>query len=131
MFEMNKRRVLTYLLGSGMIFAGAMHFINPEPFVKIVPAYLPQPNLLVAISGFFEIIGGLGIMISKTRKFASWGLIALYIAVFPANINMAVNDIHLSENGVANWVYWLRLPLQFVLIYWAWWVGNNRIQSKI
>ena len=128
---MNKRRVLTYLLGSGMIFAGAMHFINPEPFVKIVPAYLPQPNLLVAISGFFEIIGGLGIMISKTRKFASWGLIALYIAVFPANINMAVNDIHLSENGMDNWVYWLRLPLQFVLICWAWWVGIKRNRSKI
>lgn len=123
---MNKRKVLTYLLGSGMIFAGAIHFFNPEPFVKIVPAFLPKPELLVSISGFFEIIGGLGIILSRTRKFASWGLIVLYLAVFPANINMAVNDIHLSENGVDNLVYWLRLPLQFALIYWAWWVGIKK-----
>ncbi len=126
---MNKRRALTFLLGSAMMVVGSFHFITPEPFIKIVPAYLPPPNILVVISGFFEILGGLGLIISKTRRFASWGLIALYISVFPANINMALNDIHLSEDGVANWVYWLRLPFQFVFIYLAWWVGKKKAPS--
>lgn len=104
-----------------MATAGVMHFVAPKPFVQIVPAWLPAPLLLVYISGFFEIIGAIGLLIPFTQRAAAWGLVALLIAVFPANINMAVNELPLGDTvyPIGNWV---RLPLQFVLIAWAYWM---------
>lgn len=109
------------LLALLMATAGVMHFVAPKPFVQIVPAWLPAPLLLVYISGFFEILGAIGLLIPFTRRAAAWGLVALLIAVFPANINMAVNQLPLGETvyPIGNWV---RLPLQFVLIAWAYWM---------
>ncbi|HYF50059.1 MAG TPA: DoxX family protein [Planctomycetota bacterium] len=118
------RIVLRWLLAAFMIFAGVWHFVVPEKFARIVPSFLPYPFALVYISGVFEILGGLGLLIPQTRRAASWGLIALYIAVFPANINMAVNELPLGDTvyPIGNWV---RLPFQFVFIAWAWWVGKD------
>ena len=84
-----------------------------------MPAWLDYKLTLVYVSGVFEILGGLAVLIPKTRKLAGIGLIALLIAVFPANINMALN----SQNfpNIPNTLLWLRLPLQFVLIGWVWW----------
>ncbi|AGY59416.1 DoxX family protein [Gloeobacter kilaueensis] len=121
---------LRLLLSAFMIAAGCLHFLNPAPFVKIVPAALPAPALLVYISGFFEILGGIGLLLPPLCQPASWGLIALFIAVFPANINMAVNDIVLEGIPHIPWLYWLRLPLQAVLIAWAWWVGQPASETK-
>lgn len=107
-----------YLLSAGMIYAGVAHFRNPEPFVRIVPDYLPAHRTLVALSGFFEILGGIGLLVPQLRSPAAWGLIALFVAVFPANVNMAVKNI--PFNGAHYpWLLWLRLPLQLVLIVWA------------
>lgn len=100
-----------------MLYTGVMHFVKPETLVKIVPDWLPAPRALVAVSGFFEIVGGVGLQIPRLRKPAAWGLIALYLAVFPANVNMAVHKIY-TDNA---WILWGRLPLQAVLIAWAWW----------
>ena len=117
--------VLRALVGLGMMAIGVLHFVNPEPFVRIVPEALPAPLALVYISGFFEIAGGLGLMWSRTRKWASWGLIALYLAVFPANINMAINEIQLTPDGdMPIWAMWARLPLQAVIIALVWWLGR-------
>ena len=118
-FQMKWR--LKLLLAILMVTAGVFHFATPDPFVKIVPDYLPYPLALVYISGFFEILGGVGLLIPSVSQAAAWGLIALFIAVFPANINMAVNQIDLD--GIPNipWLYWARLPFQAVLIAWAWW----------
>ena len=69
-----------------MIAVGVLHFVRPKAFVRIVPKFLPTPLALVYISGFFEILGGVGLLIPETRTWAAWGLIALYVAVFPANI---------------------------------------------
>lgn len=103
-----------------VIYAGVAHFRNPEPFVTIVPDYLPAPHLLVAVSGFFEILGGVGLLVPRTRRAAAWGLVALFVAVFPANVNMAVK--HLPLAGISSPILlWLRLPLQLVLIAWAYW----------
>ena len=103
-----------------MIFAGAMHFVAPKAYARIVPKFLPAPLALVYVSGVFEILGGAGLLVPATRVFAAWGLVALFVAVFPANVNMAVNGIPLGRRPMAPILLWLRLPLQALLIAWAW-----------
>ena len=104
-----------------IIVVGITHFIVPEQYARIVPPQLPYPFELVYISGFFEILGGIGLVIPFVSVAAAWGLIALYIAVFPANINMAVNSIPIDGIPHIPWLYWARLPFQAVLIAWAYW----------
>ena len=101
------------------IAAGVAHFLYPEPFRGIVPPYLPWPTQLVMISGVCEILGGLGLLFPPTRRLAAWGLVALLIAVFPANIYMATNPVEAGASSIAPILRWGRLPLQFVL---GWWV---------
>lgn len=119
------RRIKLGLLILGavaMVAIGVGHFVNPTPFVRIVPAALPAPLVLVYLSGVAEILGGVGILVPKTRRIAAWGLIALYVAVFPANINMALNEIQLNPaEPMPVWMMWVRLPFQAVFIAWAWW----------
>ena len=105
-----------------MVGIGVLHFVRPKPFVRIIPKFLPAPLGLVYISGFFEIVGGVGLLIPETRALAAWGLIALYFAVFPANIYMLTHNISLDpKKPIPRWVLWLRLPFQFVFIAWAYW----------
>lgn len=118
---MTHKETLRGVLAVTMVITGILHFAVPIPFVKIVPAALPAPLALVYISGFFEILGGIGLLIPSVSQAAAWGLILLYIAVFPANINMAVNNIHLEGVPNSQIFPWARLPLQAVLIAWAWW----------
>lgn len=123
---MNRARVKTILRWVLTVFfvaAGANHFINPAPYLGMMPAELPASTHvpLVFISGVFEMLGGLGLILPATRRFAAWGLIALLVAVFPANLNMAVNHLPLGDKAVPGWALWGRLPLQAVLIAWAWW----------
>ena len=107
------------ILGIAMISAGILHFVRPGVFVKIVPDYLPAPLALVLISGLFEIAGGVGILVPRTRKLAAFGLVALYVAVFPANLYMATHDTELPR-----WALYARLPFQLVLIALAIWVSS-------
>lgn len=104
-----------------MIAAGVNHFVTPEPYVAMMPAALPWPWGLVYISGVFEALGGAGLLVPSTRRLAAWGLVALFVAVFPANVNMAVNQLPLGSTSLPAWALWARLPLQGVLIAWAWW----------
>lgn len=115
------KEILRVILAISIIIVGILHFAIPEPFVKIVPPQLPYPLELVYISGFFEILGGIGLLVPNVSRAAAWGLIALFIAVFPANINMAVNRIHLDNVPDSPIFQAIRLPLQAVLIAWAWW----------
>lgn len=112
--------VLKWVLAAAMIFAGVMHFKAPKGFERIVPAWLPNPKALVLVSGVFEVLGGVGLLIPPTQSFAAWGLVALFIAVFPANVNMAIKRLPLGRTVMPGWALWARLPLQFVLIAWAW-----------
>lgn len=124
--------VLTYLLAIAMIGVGVSHFTSPQGFERIVPSLLPAPKLWVYLSGVFEILGGLGLLPQRTRRAAGLGLIALYVAVFPANINMAINGIQLTPDGdVPRWAMWARLPFQAVFIGWAWWVSKSDPDPKI
>ena len=115
------KTALRWLLTVFMVGAGANHFISPEPYVAMMPAVLPAPLALVYISGVAEIAGGLGLILPATRRLAAWGLVALYVAVFPANLNMALNELPLGTTTVPTWALWARLPLQVVLIVWAYW----------
>ena len=112
---------LRNLLAVLIILAGILHFVVPQPFIKIVPGVLPAPAALVYISGVCEIALGAGLFFPVTRQLSAWGLIALFIAVYPANLNMAFN--HIKITGIPNswWFHSIRLPFQFVLIAWAYW----------
>ena len=107
-----------------MIVAGILHFVATDAYVGIMPDYLPWPRALVLLSGVFEIGLGLGLLWRRTRGFAGIGLIALYLAVLPANVNMAVQDIQPADFHIPAFLLWARLPLQLVLIYWAWRVSR-------
>ncbi len=112
--------IALWALALAMIAVGVLHFVQPKPFVRIVPKYLPAPLTLVYVSGFFEILGGVGLLIPQTRTWAAWGLIALYIAVFPANIYMLTDNVSLDpKKPIPRWMLWARLPFQFVFIAWA------------
>ena len=113
--------IVRTLVAFAMIGIGVLHFARPDPFVAIVPALLPAKLLLVQISGAAEIAGGLGLLWWRTRRAAGWGLIALYIAVFPANINMAVNHLPFGDQPTPDVILWGRLPFQFVFIALAYW----------
>jgi uncharacterized membrane protein len=121
---MSIRAALRWLLTVAMVLAGLNHFRVPDVYVAMMPEALPWPLELVYISGVFEVLGGLGLILPRTRRAAGWGLIALLIAVFPANINMAVNQLPLGDQVVPAWALWARLPLQLVFIAWTWWVSR-------
>jgi uncharacterized membrane protein len=117
------RTPLRWLLAAVMVAAGTAHFLTPDALARIVPAFFPNPRLMVAISGVAEVAGGLGLVCPWPilRRAAAWGLVALYVAVFPANVNQAVNHIQPVGSHVPEIVFWLRLPVQAVLIALAWW----------
>jgi uncharacterized membrane protein len=106
------------MISAGFAFAGIMHFVKPAPFIAIYPDGWPFPGEAVLISGIAEVLGAVGLLMPSTRKFAAYGLILLLVAVFPANINMAVNANRFSQFPL--WTVWLRLPLQFLLIWAVW-----------
>ncbi len=108
-----------FLLAALFLFAGLNHFRNPQPYLAIMPPMLPFPRELVALSGVFEMAGGAGILLPRTRKIAAWGLVALLVAVFPANIYSAFHGMTLNGNEVPRWILWARLPLQLPLLWWA------------
>lgn len=125
------KRVFRVLMAMAMTTVGILHFTSPEPFVRIVPAVLPAPLALVYLSGIAEIAGGVGLMVPKLRRAAGMGLIALYIAVFPANINMALHNLQLGADPIPTWALWARLPFQFVFIAWAYWVALAKPHSNV
>ena len=99
------------------IYFGVDHFINPDFYLSIMPPSFPMHLEAVYISGLFEILGGIGVLLSKTRKLAGWGLFALLIAVYPANIYMALTPEAFPEIPLS--ALYFRLILQFLFFYWA------------
>ncbi|MFP8489879.1 DoxX family protein [Gracilimonas sp. Q87] len=112
-----------YLIGSLFILAGILHFMKPTFFMRIMPEYLPWHRSLVLISGFFEIAGGIGLMIPSVQIYAACGLTLLLLAVFPANIEMFQKYYRKKGFTPYVWALLFRLPLQFMLIWWVYWAG--------
>lgn len=119
------RLTLRVLFALVFLVAGALHFTHTDFYLLIMPPYLPFHRPLVYLSGMFEIAGGIGLLIPRTKKAASYGLIALLLAVFPANIYMATDDVAINGSRFSPLLLWLRLPLQFVLIWLVWWCARD------
>ncbi len=118
------KRILLWVMAAFYVFGGFNHLFNPEFYLAIMPPGLPNPEWLNVVAGLAEIVLGVFVLEPRARVFAAWGIIALLIAIFPANVYVAIENIGLPSgdpgtgNGVMNWV---RLPFQFLLIAWAWW----------
>ena len=111
------RKFSLFGLSLFFIYFGIDHFINPEFYLSIMPPAFPLHLEAVYISGFFEILGGISVLIAPLRKIAGWGLVALLICVYPANIYMAITPEAFPEISIG--LLYFRLPLQFLFIYWA------------
>lgn len=108
------------LLAAVFVVAGMLHFVLTPVYMRIMPGYLPSPRMLVLLSGVFEILGGVGLVLPgfpPVRQIAACGLISLLIAVSPANVQMALD--HARWPGIPEWLLWVRVPLQLPLIWWA------------
>lgn len=120
------KRVLLYVMAAFYIFAGVMHFVRPEFYRPMMPPYLPWHDFLIFLSGVAEVGLGAAVLVPSIRPLAAWGIIALLIAIFPANVHIALNNVPLFGNpegaGILNWV---RLPFQALLILWAWWYTRD------
>jgi uncharacterized membrane protein len=112
------------------VATGTLHFIQPDAYLKIMPPYIPWHVAMVRLSGVFEILGGLGLLIPQTRRVAAWGLVALLIAVFPANLYMATNPLDAGAASIASVLRWGRLPLQLLLIWWLLWCTRPRLAFR-
>ena len=112
------KTALKMLLAVFMVGAGTTHFVNPDFFLKIMPPYLPWHLPVVYLSGLFEIALGLLLLVPRFSRLAAWGIVALLIAVFPANIYLYQHQDLLPASPL---VHLLRLPLQAVFILWAYW----------
>jgi uncharacterized membrane protein len=118
--------ILKYLLCVFFVVAGLNHFINPAFYLKSMPPYLPWHLFLIYLSGVFEVALGVLLLVPALTRVAAWGLIALLIAVFPANIQMALNPRLYPD--ISPTVLWLRLPLQAVFIAWVYWYTRRAEQ---
>ena len=110
------------LLAVIFIGAGLLHFVLTPVYVSIMPDYMPAHKTLVLVSGAFEVLGGVGLLFGFSQRLAAWGLVALLVAVMPANVNMALHPERWPK--VPGWALWARLPLQVPLVVWSWWYSR-------
>lgn len=119
------KKIALYATGIFFVGAGVRHFVMPDFYMLMMPNYLPVPLTLIYISGFFQILGGIGLIIPKTRAFSAWGLMALLLAVLPANVYLWTHNIQLPDSYTPSWFLMLRIPLQFLLIAWMYLFAKN------
>ncbi len=126
---MNKKpKIFLYIMAALYILAGVNHFLNPGFYKKMMPGWLPAHYLLIYTSGGAEIILGALLLPPSTRKWAAWGIILLLVAVFPANVQMMLN--YREQHHPYLWVTILRLPLQLLLVYWAWQYARDKKDQR-
>ena len=112
------RRFFRGLLGVVLVAQGINHFVLDAEMARWIPSWLPEPLLLVHLSGVAEIALGLGLFMPRLRRLVGWGIVALLVAVFPANIEMARHPELLPQ--VPEVLFWIRLPLQLAFVWWVW-----------
>lgn len=111
------RTISLVLLATFFVLAGVNHFVHPQAYLKMIPPYVPFPRAMNVISGAAEIIGGIAVLVPRLRRAAGWWLIALLLAVFPANLHVALHGW--GGVKIPAWILWARLPLQIALIAWV------------
>ena len=112
------RRFFRHLLGIALVLQGINHFVLDAEMARWIPSWLPAPLLMVHLSGIAEILLGLALFVPRLRRLTGWGIVALLIAVFPANVEMALHPELLPQ--VPELLFWLRLPLQLLFLWWVW-----------
>lgn len=120
------RTVLLFVLAAFFVVAGLNHFRDPGFYLAMMPPFLPWHRELVLWSGVFEVIGGVLVLVPALRRLAGWGLIALLIAVFPANIYAAVAHVQPPGEHIAPILLWVRLPFQALFIAWVYFSAIRR-----
>ena len=116
------KRILLWVMAVFYVFGGFNHLMNPEFYVAIIPPGLPNPEWLNVLAGLAEIVLGVYVLAPRARVFAAWGIIALLIAIFPANVYVAMENFGSGGPGTGNAVFnYIRLPFQALFIAWAWW----------
>jgi uncharacterized membrane protein len=116
------KHVLLWVMAILYAFAGFNHLLNPEFYVAIMPPGLPNPEWLNVLSGLAEIVLGVFILEPRVRVYAAWGIIALLIAVFPANVYVVLENVGTGGPGTGSpLINWIRLPFQALFALWAWW----------
>lgn len=134
-----RKEILRVILSASLIAVAITHFTHTDQHIRIVPPFLPHPAALVQISGVIEILLAIALLIPVLSVPAAWGMIALFIAVFPANIYQAMYSIPIDGIPNSPWLYWARLPFQAVLIAWAYWytrrpeeqMGTGVVREKL
>jgi len=119
------KRVALVLASLFYVGAGVLHFTKSEFYLRIVPPYIPWHLAMVQISGVCELAGGVALLIPRLRRAAAWGIVALLIAVFPANIYMVTDPVAAGAASLSPVLLWGRLPLQFVFIWWVLWATSD------
>ncbi len=129
------KKLALLVLAAFFFLGGANHFVNPDFYVEMMPPYLPAHLGLVYLSGIFEILGGLAVLAPQVRSAAGWGLIMLLLAIFPANVHMALNPELFPDLG--SLALYVRLPFQALFIAWAYWAtrpdggADTRLQAAV
>jgi uncharacterized membrane protein len=123
----SKKDIARVSLALLFFVASSLHFIT-DVELQIIPPFLPWRREALYITGIFELLGGIGLLIPRFQRAAAWGLVALLVAIFPANIYHAVKNIQLG--GILNSPFYhvVRLPLQAVLIWWALWCTGKKVE---
>jgi len=122
------RTLVRVLTAAFFVAAGLNHFRDPVPYLAMMPPWVPWPEILDKIAGAAEVAGGIGLLVKPFRRAAAWGLLALLVAVFPANLQVALHGWPGVQ--IAPWILWARLPLQLVLMAVVWWVGLAREKNN-
>lgn len=112
------RRFFRHQLGVALVLQGINHFVLDAEMARWIPSWLPAPLLMVHLSGIAEILLGLALFLPRLRRLTGWGIVALLIAVFPANLEMALHPEPLPQVPVI--LFWIRLPLQLLFVWWVW-----------
>ncbi|UJH68020.1 hypothetical protein [Allomuricauda sp. SCSIO 65647] len=108
-----------YLMASMYIFAGTMHFVFPKAYMRIMPPYIPHHRLMVYSSGLAEVILGIGLCFALTKNISIYGIMLMLTIFFIIHFYMLTGKK--AAAGIPKWILLLRVPLQFGLIYWAYW----------
>ncbi|GAC1331639.1 MAG: DoxX family protein [Mycobacteriales bacterium] len=121
------RQLSPYLLAGLLAAAGVTHFVHPDPYARIVPHVLPARRALVALSGVAELGLAAALVVPRTRRLAGWATAGLFVAVFPANVQMALDAGSPGSSGLLGnaTLAWLRLPVQVPLVLWAVFVART------
>ncbi len=121
------RRIALFALSVFFVVAGVNHFVSPDFYTRIMPPYLPAHLELVYLSGVFEIVGGIAVLVPGVRVLAGYGLILLLVAIYPANIHTALHPELFPD--ISAFGHYARLPFQFVFAAWAYWATQPELPT--